>query len=66
MQSGDTMGRCSIWIILFVFAIYLVAGEEYDFDERDNDGYYEHGSKNPRRARPNHIPYEDLKMVALP
>ena len=41
---------------LCVFAIYLVASEEYDFDDRDNDGHSEHGSKNPRRARSNHIP----------
>ena len=30
---------------LCVFAIYLVASEEYYFDDRDNDGHSEHGSK---------------------
>ena len=51
-----------------VFAIYLVAGEEYDFDDRNNDGHSEHGSRNPRRARSNQIPCEFpriLKTVAF-
>ena len=47
---------------LCVFAIYLVASEEYDFDDRDNDGHSEHGSKKSSSSEVESYPLRISKI----